>query len=99
MVGPPDVAKVMPLLEDGERLRVVSRRRDVSPNNVSRLRRSCRRLPVRWGSVIVCADISLDGRTDVYVIARGDIPQQYIIMIFGSAMSGQVQALLAMHSF
>ena len=38
--GPPDVARVMQLLEDGERLRVVARRRDVSPNIVSGVRRS-----------------------------------------------------------
>ena len=35
--GPPDVARIMQLLEDGERLRIGARRHDVSPNIVSRL--------------------------------------------------------------
>ena len=39
-VGPSDVARVMQLLEDDERLRVVARRLDVSPGVVSRLWRS-----------------------------------------------------------
>ena len=37
MVGPSDIARVMQLLEDDERLRVVARRLDVSPIVVSRL--------------------------------------------------------------
>ena len=35
--GPPDVARIMQLLEDGERLRIGARRHDVSPSIVSRL--------------------------------------------------------------
>ena len=35
--GPPDVARIMQLLEDGERLRMVARRHDVTPSIVSRL--------------------------------------------------------------
>ena len=35
--GPPDVARIMQLLEDGERLRMVAGRHDVSPSVVSRL--------------------------------------------------------------
>ena len=38
MFGTPDVARVMQLLEDGERLRVVARRHDASPSIVNRLR-------------------------------------------------------------
>ena len=40
MVGPSDVARVMQLLDDDERIRVVDRRLDVSPSVVSRLWRS-----------------------------------------------------------
>ena len=35
--GPPDVARIMQLLEDGERIRMVPGRHDVSPSIVSRL--------------------------------------------------------------
>ena len=35
--GPPDVARIMQLLEDCERLRMVVGRHDVSPSIVSRL--------------------------------------------------------------
>ena len=35
--GRPDVARIMQLLEDGERLRMVARRHDVSPSIVNRL--------------------------------------------------------------
>ena len=35
--GPPDVARIMQLLEDGDRLRMVARRHDVFQNIVSRL--------------------------------------------------------------
>ena len=37
IVGPCDVARIMQLLEDDERLRVVARRLDVSPSVVIRL--------------------------------------------------------------
>ena len=40
MVGPSDVARIMQLLEDDERSRVVARILDVSPSVVSRLWRS-----------------------------------------------------------
>ena len=40
IVGPSDVARVMQLLEDYERLRVVAQILDVSPSVVSRLWRS-----------------------------------------------------------
>ena len=35
--GPPDVARIMQLLEDREWLRMVARRHDASPGIVSRL--------------------------------------------------------------
>ena len=35
--GPPDVARIMQLLEDGEQLRIGARRHDVSPSIVSPL--------------------------------------------------------------
>ena len=35
--GPPDVARIMQLLEDGVQLRMVARRHDASPSIVSRL--------------------------------------------------------------
>ena len=35
--GPPDVARIMQLLEDGKLLRMVARRHDVSPSIVSRV--------------------------------------------------------------
>ena len=35
--GPPDVARIMQLLEDGEQLRMVARRHDASPSIVSQL--------------------------------------------------------------
>ena len=40
IVGPSDVARIMQLLEDDERLRVVAQRLDVSPSVASRLWRS-----------------------------------------------------------
>ena len=40
IVGPSDVARVVQLLEDGERLPVVARRLDVSPSVGNRLWRS-----------------------------------------------------------
>ena len=38
--GRPDIAMIMQLLEDGERLRMAARRHDVSPSIVSQLWRS-----------------------------------------------------------
>ena len=37
IVGSPDVARIMQLVEYGERLRMVARRQNVSPSIVSRL--------------------------------------------------------------
>ena len=45
IVGPSDVTMVVQLLEDGERLPVVARRREVSPSVVSRL---WKKLPGDW---------------------------------------------------